>query len=395
MKIGILTYHRPCNFGANLQAYASSQYLKSLGHDVKVIDYVREVDRTYYASNIPQEQFNAHKLFVEKQLPLTKQVTNEKELIELVASEGFDRILVGADAVWSATKNYRIFFGCWYADNIGLFEKLKLSSLSPAIMGEWYPTMTDKKREEIKNGLNAFSCISVRDNWTKWIVENDVFDQENKVNFVNPDPVTMIDSLVDDSIWDSRGLNKKEFVAITLPAEWLKGRKMSFVRKRWFDRFKKCVNKAGYKLVELPLPEGPSGLPFDYIYNQPFDAIQWYLTLKNSRAYLGLRFHAVVCCIAAGVPFYSIDSYCKRPSWTALFDMMGVRFMTKRFDSRSKIYNLLDGTGLEENRNGGFVELHPAKHICHKLLSINPESIVKVSNRNIEFFSNNIIQILK
>ena len=77
MKIGILTYHRPCNFGANLQAYASSQYLKSLGHDVKVIDFIREIDRTYYATKIPQIQHEAHQTFVEQNLPLTKQIMSE------------------------------------------------------------------------------------------------------------------------------------------------------------------------------------------------------------------------------------------------------------------------------------------------------------------------------
>ena len=39
MKIGILTFHRAYNYGAVLQCYALQQFLKSLGHDVEVIDY--------------------------------------------------------------------------------------------------------------------------------------------------------------------------------------------------------------------------------------------------------------------------------------------------------------------------------------------------------------------
>lgn len=39
MKIGILTFHRALNYGAVLQCYALQSYLKSLGHDVSVIDY--------------------------------------------------------------------------------------------------------------------------------------------------------------------------------------------------------------------------------------------------------------------------------------------------------------------------------------------------------------------
>ena len=33
MKIGILTFHYPWNYGAVLQAYASVQILKEMGHE--------------------------------------------------------------------------------------------------------------------------------------------------------------------------------------------------------------------------------------------------------------------------------------------------------------------------------------------------------------------------
>lgn len=39
MKIGILTFHCAVNYGAVLQTYALSEYLKTLGHDVSVINY--------------------------------------------------------------------------------------------------------------------------------------------------------------------------------------------------------------------------------------------------------------------------------------------------------------------------------------------------------------------
>ncbi|MCK9154891.1 MAG: polysaccharide pyruvyl transferase family protein [Paludibacteraceae bacterium] len=39
MKIGILTFHIACNYGAVLQCYALQEYFKSLGHEAYVIDY--------------------------------------------------------------------------------------------------------------------------------------------------------------------------------------------------------------------------------------------------------------------------------------------------------------------------------------------------------------------
>lgn len=39
MKIGILTFHWATNYGAVLQCYALQEYLKSLGHEVEIINY--------------------------------------------------------------------------------------------------------------------------------------------------------------------------------------------------------------------------------------------------------------------------------------------------------------------------------------------------------------------
>lgn len=39
-KVGIITVHKNTNYGANLQAFASCQYIKSLGYDCNIIDYI-------------------------------------------------------------------------------------------------------------------------------------------------------------------------------------------------------------------------------------------------------------------------------------------------------------------------------------------------------------------
>jgi hypothetical protein len=44
MKIGIITFHKAVNYGAVLQAYALSQFLKSKGHDVFFINYHRTTE---------------------------------------------------------------------------------------------------------------------------------------------------------------------------------------------------------------------------------------------------------------------------------------------------------------------------------------------------------------
>ncbi len=65
MKIGVLTFHRPANFGANLQAYSTVCNLRMLGHEVFVIDYVRDGEIEKYTKSVGILQYNAHKDFVE------------------------------------------------------------------------------------------------------------------------------------------------------------------------------------------------------------------------------------------------------------------------------------------------------------------------------------------
>ena len=48
MKICTITCHDVYNYGASLQAYALQQYLSSLGHDVKIIDYKPDYMRVHY-----------------------------------------------------------------------------------------------------------------------------------------------------------------------------------------------------------------------------------------------------------------------------------------------------------------------------------------------------------
>lgn len=51
MKVGILTFHNAHNWGAALQLYALKEYLKDLGHEVKVINYRNPIIDSNYVKN--------------------------------------------------------------------------------------------------------------------------------------------------------------------------------------------------------------------------------------------------------------------------------------------------------------------------------------------------------
>lgn len=121
MKIGIITYHFARNYGAVLQCFALSEYLSSVGHDVKVIDYVTETQARNnslfhkrhgiknLAINIAllpfvgvrMEKERLYAEFIDKRLHLTRRVTSLHELAALIAGEGFDVVISGSDQVFN------------------------------------------------------------------------------------------------------------------------------------------------------------------------------------------------------------------------------------------------------------------------------------------------------
>lgn len=56
MKICTITCHDVYNVGASLQAYALQTYLKSLGHDVRIIDYKPDYLSQHYRLDIVSNQ---------------------------------------------------------------------------------------------------------------------------------------------------------------------------------------------------------------------------------------------------------------------------------------------------------------------------------------------------
>lgn len=124
MKIGILTFHFACNYGAALQCYALQRYLIQAGHQVAVVDYRPKAVaggykwfdlRRFWGSNpvrfwrktaselkvigSRRRRYVAFDTFVRENLTLTKSVRDVSSMSELAAS--FDMIIVGSDQVWN------------------------------------------------------------------------------------------------------------------------------------------------------------------------------------------------------------------------------------------------------------------------------------------------------
>lgn len=124
MKICTITCHDVYNVGASLQAYALQAYLKSLGHDVKIIDYKPDYLSKHYQLNIVgNPKYNkpflkqayllaklpgrlhmlprkkAFDSFTAKYFDLTKRYTSNEELKKEPPEA--DAYLAGSDQIWN------------------------------------------------------------------------------------------------------------------------------------------------------------------------------------------------------------------------------------------------------------------------------------------------------
>lgn len=121
MKVGILTFHNAINFGAILQTYATCELVKSLGHEVEVIDYHnRAIDATYdkYIYHISRMPWNPvyamayllstlffrkkkHKfqIFTKKYLSLSRNRFSGQPM----KLENYGLVLIGSDQLWNMT----------------------------------------------------------------------------------------------------------------------------------------------------------------------------------------------------------------------------------------------------------------------------------------------------
>lgn len=376
MKIGILTYHAPCNFGANLQAYTNQQLFSSFGHDTWVINYERPDD--LYPSYCDTVQQSAHSKFTTKSLNLTRPIHNGEELSALLKEEGFDLVIVGADAVWNKRirEDLFLFTGDWLDENLA--KKVKLAALSPAFMGKTYSDLDEELKQRVAKNLKKFSYIAVRDSWTRKCINNDIFKSEF-IQHLNPDPVVNINKFLTNRTIDKpEGIQKGKYILLTLPNNWIASNAIK--RKKWFVEFKALSNKSGYKLVELPLPDGVSGLDFDYTIPYPIDPLDWYCWIRDARAFCGLRFHAIVSCISAGTPFFSVDAYGRSNICISVLKRFGLHKIAGRFDTNSKIWNLLDGSELSGNRIGGALEFYPARKMFAEIMSMKSADVEEFRN---------------
>ena len=89
-KIGILTYHSVCNFGANLQALSTVDYFRNKGYDPIVINWMTDELEAYYKTHTPVEQYNIHEMFVQENLPISCRCRTDEDIMNVIINNNID-----------------------------------------------------------------------------------------------------------------------------------------------------------------------------------------------------------------------------------------------------------------------------------------------------------------
>lgn len=356
MKIGILTYHAVYNFGANLQVYSTVGYLKNNGFEPVIINWVPEDLEERYNRTIPKVQIEAHKNFIQKNLPLTEICRTDNDLANVIPKHDIKGIIIGSDAVLQHVHFLSrihlskkgiilrkkpavdvLFPNPFWGSFIPLLvEKIPVVIMSASSQNANFRLFRGRLRKRMSNSLKQFKSITVRDEWTKNMIRYLTYNLI--VPEISPDPVFAYNQNIKDQ-YSKEDLARK----FNLPEKYIliSFRNRKCVNMAWLNAFQTMSEKNNLSCVVLPMPDG---IKFDHpiknIIDIPLSPEEWYGIIKYSSGYIGENMHPVVVALHNGIPFYAFDSYGI------------VRFKYFVNEKSSKVYDILSKAGFAEKRIG-------------------------------------------
>lgn len=179
MKIGILTFHRALNYGAVLQCFALQEALKSIGHEVRIIDYRPPYLESYrkglsfYAFSKTNGLIQKIKYLLVGVLMQRKKRKSSKvfdsfieEYFDLDSNyqsdiseiKGYDAIVFGSDQIWSPSicdGFDKVYWGDFH------HQKTQLVTYAASIGG--HNKIENAQVDEIRNLIKNYNAVSVRE----------------------------------------------------------------------------------------------------------------------------------------------------------------------------------------------------------------------------------------
>lgn len=181
MKIGILTHYDVNNQGAQLQMYAMTKELEKLGHEVKILTYVKNYDFDMEKKLRYQPSLKSIPTYVReylfkrgigsvirnyKKLKSNKRFRKENFKFENYATADIDMAVVGSDEVFSIPMGINMMM---YGHGVNTD---KMISYAPAF-GQTNMELLEKRHAKVivGEGLKKFVALSARDKHTQSLIK--------------------------------------------------------------------------------------------------------------------------------------------------------------------------------------------------------------------------------
>ncbi len=354
MKIGLLTYHAACNYGANLQALSTLSYWRNNGDDPVFINWVSKELEEHYKRITPPVQFREHEIFRERFLPMTRRCYTDEDVASVIVEEGIEAIVVGSDAVMQThPRRSRYVFPSrkivsfikigedrvcpnpfWGSFYHLLDKKIPMCFMSASCQNSPFKSSSRKERKMQNDMLSQFSYISTRDDWTSKQVAWLTYGRVRPL--VTPDPVFAFNYNVRQQptkaeICSRFGL-ADHYCLFCFHSNHA-------VSQQWLIEMQVQMSKRDIQCVAFPFPQGVEfSHPFEKQIDLPLSPLDWYAIIKYADYYIGENMHPIVICLHNAVPCFS-------------FDLYGiVKFHYFVNEQSSKIYHIMRRFDCLENR---------------------------------------------
>lgn len=191
MKIGILTFHRSTNYGAQLQAYALQRFLSLKGHDAYVIDYWpdyrREREQLFSLSELRGLKPTAKIIYIFARLLTCIRFmkrrnaarTFAENYMNLSEDKNFDVVVYGSDQIWRKFQrtNFKGYDSVYFGqDYIAANRRITYAASMGPVDFE-----SERDRAFFNKSIKNFDAISVRESGLQTMLAEDFSIASTKV----------------------------------------------------------------------------------------------------------------------------------------------------------------------------------------------------------------------
>lgn len=356
MRIGIVTFFRP--YGGALQCFALQKVLRSLGHDVTVVNrpwgkfrpapnpsFVKRLKESILGS-IFRDPFAE---FYRKYYRFTKIITSAEDLKELGTSKYFDVMISGSDQPWNPqcikTMGY-YFYLDWVSHDVRKYAYA-------VSFGKDYFPASDEQIGKIKTILNTYEAISVRES-SGITISKDLFD-------INPelciDPTLLLRSDDYETIIKDKRITKPYVCQFFLD---LNQEKLKFIRN--------IAEIEGIPIIDNNLIEPASNIGRRIFRKRSIS--QWLRNIRDAKYVVTDSFHGTVFSILFHKQFICVSN--KKRGTTRFESLLTITSQNKR---------LLD----EQNLDADKADLLLKEYIDYNQIDL---AIGEIRQKSMDFIRN-------